>query len=182
MKELVKRLKLDCLLVAILSILFGVTLLIWPTLSTLAACYLLGSVLTVCGILRIISYFRDGTRSLFQTDLFLGLVFTVGGIWILLSPNAVGSLVFALLGIVILLHGFLDLQEALDLRRAGYQYWWAVLLLGLASIALAALVLFNPFQSLTVLTMFIGASLIYDGVSEVWIIARVSSILRDQEK
>lgn len=182
MFQWIRRIKLDCLFVAIICILFGVTLLIWPTLSALAACYLLGGVLAVCGIVRIISYFTDGTQALFQTDLFLGLVFSVAGIWILLRPQSVGSLVFSLTAIVILLHGFLDVQEALNLRRAGYQRWWVVLLLGLVSIILALLSLLNPFESLTVLTAFIGASLIYDGVSEVWVIARASALLQDLEK
>ena len=101
---------------------------------------------------------------------------------ILFNPEGLGGLIFAVLGIVILLHGFLDLQQAFNVRRAGYPYWYVALILGFVSIVLAALILINPFGSLTVLTVILGVSLIYDGVSDIWTIGRLSQMMKNYKE
>ena len=52
MTNLLKRIKANALFSAILYILLGLVLLLWPERSTSALCLLLGAVLVLCGLDR----------------------------------------------------------------------------------------------------------------------------------
>ena len=48
--------------------------------------------------------------------------------------------------------------------------------------ALGALILINPFGTFAALVTLIGLVLIYDGLSDLWIIHRLSRMVRDLER
>ena len=100
------------------------------------------------------------------------------GIWILVRPGAILQFLSILIGIFILVHGAWDLQNALDLRRYNYQKWPLPLGLAAATIVLGLVVLFNPFGTFRVLSIFAGVCLIYDGVSDLFILWELSRATR----
>ncbi|MEG2958970.1 MAG: hypothetical protein RR828_04460, partial [Oscillospiraceae bacterium] len=63
-------------------------------------------------------------------------------------------------------------------HQMGYEKWWVVLILALLTAALALLVIFNPFGALNTLIMVIGGILIYQGISDLWAISRISKATR----
>ena len=50
------------------------------------------------------------------------------------------------------------------------------------TLALGALILINPFGTFAALVTLIGLVLIYDGLSDLWIIHRLSRMVRDLER
>ena len=48
------------------------------------------------------------------------------------------------------------------------------LLLGLVTVGFGALLIFRPFAALDTAVMLIGFFLIYDGVSDLWIVSRIA--------
>ena len=50
---------------------------------------------------------------------------------------------------------------------------------GLIGSVLGGVVLLNPFGTMEAMTMLIGASLVYDGASDLYLIYRVSKAFRD---
>ena len=104
-------------------------------------------------------------------------MFAVLGVWIIAKPDMILSLIPVLCGIVILLHGFMDLQQALNLRRAGYQNWGAALVVAIVTVIFGGALLFNPLMAANVGIMLMGIGLIFDGVSDLWLLTRVSKYM-----
>lgn len=67
----------------------------------------------------------------------------------------------------------------MSLCQSRYDKWWVALLLALVTIGFGVLLIFNPFAAVDTLIRFIGIFLIYDGVSDIWIMSRVSKNVKE---
>lgn len=175
MWDFLRKIKVDATLSAILCIVLGVVLVIWPRIVGNVFCYVVGGALLISGIAYMVTYFKQRENtSLFQVDFLLGLVFSVLGVWIILRPDMVISLIPILFGIVILLHGFANIQQALNLKKAGYAKWGAALAVAIITVAFGGVLLFQPLMAADAAIMLLGIGLIFDGVSDLWMISRIS--------
>ena len=48
--------------------------------------------------------------------------------------------------------------------------------------AFGGVLIFNPFEAVEMVVRMIGIFLIYDGLSDIWILSRVSKVKRNKEK
>ncbi len=180
MERILKKIKANVLISAAFCIVLGVVLVVWPGMSVQVACMAIGIVLLISGLTRLAAFIfgRDGT--LFsQINLILGIIITVIGGWILFQPEKIIAMIPILVGIIIVIHGINNLQQAVSLCQSKYDKWWVALLLGLVTIGFGALLIFNPFAAVDTLVMFIGIFLIYDGISDIWIVSRISRTSRE---
>ncbi len=174
MGNILKRLKTNVVISAVLCILLGVVLVVWPDMSMQIACAAIGVVLLAGGIVRLVQHFvvRDGSMYA-QMNLIMGIVLTVVGVWIVLKPDKVLAIIPIIIGIVIVLHGLNNLQQAVSLCKEKYDKWWIALILGLLTIGFGVLLICRPFAALDTVVILIGTFLIYDGLSDLWIVSRI---------
>lgn len=151
MKNFVQELKLNFILTALFCILCGAVLFVWPDMSARIACMVLGAILVLMGIIYFVSFLSTPSGTFIkQVHLVLTIVFVVIGVWILLKPDFVIGLIPVIVGIILVLHGFYDLQQAVFLGRAKYGFWWLVLLLAGLTIVLGGILLWNPFEAMSI--------------------------------
>lgn len=175
METVLKKIKANVLVSALLCIVLGIVLVVWPGLSVKIVCRAIGAVLIINGLSRLLNFAFERDGSMFsQMNLITGVVITLIGIWIFVKPDTIIALVPILVGIIIVIHGINNMEQAVSLFQSKYDKWWAALILGLVTIGFGALLIFNPFETVDTLVMFIGLFLIYDGVSDIWIVSRVS--------
>ena len=168
-----KKLKTNVIISAALCILLGIVLVVWPDLSMQIVCTAIGAVLLIGGGVRLAVYFTAKDGSVYaQMNLITGIVLAVVGIWILLQPDKVLAIIPIIVGIVIAMHGVNNLQQAVNLCKEKYDKWWVALILGLLTIGFGVLLICRPFAALDTAVMMIGIFLIYDGVSDIWIVSR----------
>ena len=180
MRDFLKNMKLNASLSAVMCVVLGLILVIWPGVVGTVFCYIVGGALLISGIVHIVSYVRErDNASLFQVDFLMGLILGVLGGWIILKPNTVLSLMPILLGIVLLLHGFVDVQRALNLKRAGYAKWGAAIAVATITVVFGAVMLFHPLMAVDVALRLLGAGLLFDGVSDLWMLSRISKFIDD---
>lgn len=117
MKEWLKRTKANIILVALLTMILGLVLILWPTSSTMFICLLSGWLLLLGGILSIILYF-SAPQTGPNAGLFLGLVVSALGLWTVIRPGTVVQFLSVLFGIILLIHGFLNVQDSIELKRS----------------------------------------------------------------
>ena len=86
------------------------------------------------------------------------------GVFLLLCPQFIVSLIPIALGIYILVDSFAALKKALDMKALGFEKWWISFLTALALTVFGAVMIFNPFGTMASLVMFIGFGFIFDGV------------------
>ena len=117
-----------------------------------------------------------------ERTLIPGVVLSGLGIWLMTSSDSVIALVQYVFGAVVIFHGVLDVQSSVSLMRQGAARWGLDLALSALTLALGALILINPFGTFAALVTLIGLVLIYDGLSDLWIIHRLSRMVRDLER
>ena len=174
MGNVLKKLKKNIVISAVLCIVLGIVLVVWPDMSMQIACAAIGGVLLVGGVVRLVEYFvlRDGSMYA-QINLIMGIVLAVVGVWIVLKPDKVLAIIPIIIGIVIVLHGLNNLQQAITLCKEKYDKWWVALILGLLTVGFGVLLICRPFAALDTVVMLIGIFLIYDGLSDIWIVSRI---------
>jgi uncharacterized membrane protein HdeD (DUF308 family) len=158
----------------------GIILVVWPGLSVKVVCMAIGVVLVINGISRLMNFIFGRDGSVFsQMNLIMGIIITVIGGWILFQPGTIIAMIPILVGIIIVIHGINNLQQTVSLCQSRYDKWWVALLLALVTIGFGVLLIFNPFAAVDTLIRFIGIFLIYDGVSDIWIMSRVSKNVKE---
>ena len=178
-KQWIKDMKKQLTLTAIFSILLGLVLAIWPDATKMAVSYLIGAALVVFGVIQVVRYFVYEVRlDLFRYDFVSGLILLGAGVFLLMRPEIIVGFLPVLLGIAIVIDGAVKIQQSMDLLRAGYRRWWLVLLLAALALAAGVVLLINPFEAASTLVLMIGIVLIYNGVTDLWTISRVSGRLR----
>lgn len=175
--EILKYIRWNGMIMAALTVAVGVALVINPGFATVSICLLIGWLLLVSGAVSIFLYLRGRRRNFGLGSMVLGVVELALGIFIVLRPEAVAEFLFILFAAILLVHGAVDVRDALAVRRYGDESWRVPAVLGGISILLGLLVLWNPFASASFVMTVIGLALIYDGVSDILILVRVGRFL-----
>lgn len=180
MEKILKKLKTNVIISSLLCVILGLVLLLWPGLTIQIVCTAVGAVLITSGVIRIVGYFTAKDGSLYsQVNLIFGIIFAVVGVWIVMKPDKVLAIIPIIVGIVIALHGLHNLQQSIALYQDKYDKWWIALILGILTLGFGILLICRPFAAIDTVVMLIGVFLIYDGLSNIWIVSRVSKNARN---
>jgi uncharacterized membrane protein HdeD (DUF308 family) len=135
-------------------------------LVTLLSVIFIGAVLVISGIVQIIHAFATKEWAAFAFALLCGALYVVGGFVIMREPLH-GSVVITILLLAVLSVGGI-LRIVMALRHREVAGWWLLLLTGLISIVLAAILYLSlPWSSFWLLGTLIAIELIFQGVA--WI-------------
>ncbi|MCM1134146.1 MAG: DUF308 domain-containing protein [Clostridium sp.] len=183
MSEFLKGLKANYTISAALCALLGVVLLIWPGTTMRLVCMLLGGMLLLYGLLQVLLYLLNRERTILSQGMMIfGIVLAVIGVWILMRPEMMIMAVPVIVGVLIVIHGIHNVVQAISLQRDGYDKWWLALLFGILTVVFGGILVYNPFQVAETVVRMIGVFLIYDGVSDIWILSRIFKVKRRKEK
>ena len=148
--------------------LFGLALLIWPNTTTALILSVFGGLLIAVGAFHIIRYFvADHRSTMYNFDLGIGIALAFLGLLVFLLKGFLLSLVPVLIGVFLLISGFVKLQTALDFKRLAVNRWYFELAAACVSLVLGILIILNPFSTALVLTRIIGASILIEGIQDV---------------
>ena len=175
----IKSLKVNYSLSAVICVILGIVLLVWPGQSTQVVCMVLGIVLGGFGLIQIILYLATKEKTMISHSMMMLAV--IGG-WIVLKPETIIKAVPMIVGILIVIHGLHNAVQAIDLKKMQYDNWWVALLLSLLTVALGVVLICNPFTIVDTVVRIIGAFLVYDGLSDMWILSRVFKTKKNREK
>jgi len=164
---------MSSILAALVTIALGVFLVWWPDRSMDFLCLMLGITIFAIGIIYILGWLARRKKGVPAFFVLPGVILCALGVWLMTSPDSVIILIQYIFGAILIFHGVIDLQGALALASHRWNRWWLDLLLTALTIGLGVLILLNPFGTFSALVILIGAALIYDGVSDLWIIWRL---------
>lgn len=179
MSDFAKKVKTNSLISALLCVVLGLILLIWPGTAISVLNTLLGAVLAAAGAIDIVLFLAGHDNTLYGVSrLVIGVLLAVFGIWVMVRPGLLAVIIPRVIGALICVHGIADIGSAVTLHRNEYSKWSAALIMGLLTVVLGAVLIFKPTGSFETVLRFIGAFLVYDGASDVWIVSRVSKTIR----
>ena len=161
---MVKKLKWNLVIMSLLYVGLGIFLVMKPGTALNIVCYALGGVVLACAAVQLIRYFV-AERGVFQSQLTLisGLVCLALGVFLLLRSDIVVKILPIVFGLFVIFDAIGRVQNALDLRRCGYDSWKGFLLLPVLSVVLGVVLVINPFGAMETLVMAIGIILIVEG-------------------
>ena len=164
-------------------VLLGILFVVFPASSSTIICYATGIVLCVWGVVLMIGYFAASNTVAFGSfGLIQGAALAILGAGILIWPDFLKGMLTLVFGLLIMADAVLKLQYAIDLMRIKASGWLAVLIVAIAMAAFGLVAVWNPFKTATVLTIFLGAVLIVDGVADLATVAYISRSIKALKK
>ena len=159
-----KKLKWNLIVMSVLYLALGIFLLMVPGTALNVVCYALGGVVLLGAVIQLVRYFLV-ERGIFQSQLTLisGLVCLALGGFLILRSDIVVSILPIVFGLFVIFDAIGRVQNALDLRRCGYDSWKGFLFLPVLSVVLGVVLVANPFGAMETLVMAIGIILIVEG-------------------
>lgn len=162
---MMKKLLNDVSVSSILVALFGLILLLMPSLTNKLVVYGIGILLLVYGTCRIFRYMkRDAAAGMTDHDLFIGLVCVVTGLFMLLHSTVIIKILPFLFGLFLIFGAARSIQTAFDIRRFHGFHWGLHLLVGIFFAIAGIRAIRNPFGTAKVLTRFVGGILLILGI------------------
>lgn len=180
MKELLERWKADVVLSAVLCVVTGVVVMIWPATVTLIVGRVIGVILVVMGVTHAFHYLQNREAS--RLGLASGVVIFVLGVVILIRPELVAQMVAVVVGVLLIMHGLEDMQLGIESKHCGDESWWVCILFSLVTILLGALVIVKYFQMAEVAAWFLGLALVFDGVSDLIVVSKVTHAAKNMKQ
>lgn len=183
MKKTWKKFRTWSIVVSCCILLLGIVMIIWPDISALAVCCILGVLCLATGIYKLARYFSMGIAGLFfQFDLVLGIFSILAGILLLIHPN--GAIVFLPIaaGLFILIGSVFDIQVSMETHRYGLKSWWGSLILGIISTVFALFLFLDPFDGASALMIFTGIALIISSIENFYSVYFISKAIRSSKK
>ena len=160
---------------------FGLTLMIWPDISLKVFALCAGITLIAFGVIKVVGYLsRDLYRLAFQYDLAFGVLSIALGLLVMLGPGDVIDTICIAVGLAFLMDGLLKIQISIDARAFGIRRWWLILLVALLAVVIGVLLVFRTAQSERLLMVFLGLSLLADGIMNLITVLLTVKIIHHQ--
>lgn len=176
LREAMKRVKLHITVSAVLTVLLGVVLVIWPgeTAETFARFF--GFLILLVGFVLLLT-----ALAAFRPALIGALILLAVGIWALANPRALSSILPVAAGVLLITHGVQDLVMLPALKRVEAAKYGVTILFALLSIVFGVVCIARAFGVIKVMMVVIGLMLIYDGISDMIIVRKYNYFRRQNE-
>ena len=130
-----------------------------------------GIAMLIYGVINVIAFFlnKDDEENLFL-ELALGVVAVGLGIFALVAQDFMMKILFYTIGAVLIVDSVVNIKRAFNIKSMGYPRWNYFLIVSLVGLLLGILcILFYKFWGKAIV-IFIGISLVYEGLSSLIII------------
>ena len=173
------RMKLEKIAGSLIFILLGIVLFIWPAAAMDTLSRVIGAVLVCGGVVAVLLFFFNKERGFASSAvLILGVIIAVIGYWIFTHPAFLTDLVPVITGLIIIISGIVNITEAVMIARMKKDGFAPSLVLAVITVALGVMILLRPGVVARFVARVMGAVLVYNGVSDLYIISRVTGKVR----
>lgn len=144
--------------------------------------YAFGCSIILYGIIHFIAFFKKNKdEEVYHYKLIIGFISIAIGIFVLVRPDVVWIILPYALGLMLLFDCYLNMRQTLKLRKAKRKYTKVALALALLTLLVSFIFVLNPFKALSTLAIFMGIGLVFDGLSNIWVIIILSKALKNIE-
>ncbi len=184
MKNFLKRIRADYLFSSILSILFGLAFVIWPSKVNETVGLVIGIALIAIGAIYLAGFLFGLVTN--GVSAAMGVMVLIVGVIVLVNPRIIGMILPCLIGVILLVHGVRGIRESVVSKKYGYGNWSAGVVLAAVCIVLGTIsivgAIFGKFGVVEWPYILIGIALIYNGLSNLWISVHSSRYERKYNK
>ena len=161
-KNFCKKVKWEALIASLFVIAIGILFVTLPESSAQTICYVAGAMFILLGVMLLLRYCF--AYSLFGSYvLILSIMLMFVGLLTLIRPDLVQGIITFIFGIYLVAEGAIQIQNAIECKKARAKGAWAFVVSAILSITLGVMIMLNTFTSVMI---FCGISLIVDGVCD----------------
>ena len=171
MDDLVKNVKRNMWLRAILFIVFGLLIAIQPGMLIHFSVKGIALYRLIMGIIGLVNGLRERSASsngLMNTTTIFGIIELVGALFVWLFAKPLLSLLPFVIGVVLLIHGINYIMQVRSNKRYVNSSTLPSYIYGALVVVVGFIMIFNPFGSLTVLFSIFGWVLVVMGIAEIF--------------
>ena len=173
------RIRWTYVVISAFFLVLGLIMILRPEQSLPLICRGLGVLAAIFGAVRILQYFLRAPQGIGQRyDLAGGLFCLLVAALLLFRAAEVAAVLSVIVGIFILIDSVFKFQIALDARRSGAQSWALMMLLACVSLLLGVLLVFDTFRGQKLLSVIMGAALIYDAAANLFTMFYVNHAIK----
>ena len=157
MEKLMKKFFRSSLITSLFLIALGLLLIFQSDAVIYSISYIVGGSLIAIGVLAVIKFIQStNNEQKAELDIVYGIVSVILGVIVIKNPEAIASIIPAILGIGIVISSATKLQYAFELKANGNHLWKTTMVISLISTLCGIVLLFNPFKALTSFTKVVG--------------------------
>lgn len=157
MEKLMKKFFRSSLITSLFLIALGLLLIFQSDAVIYSISYIIGGSLIAIGVLAVIKFIQStNNEQKAELDIVYGIVSVILGVIVIKNPEAIASIIPAILGIGIVISSATKLQYAFELKANGNHLWKTTMVISLISTLCGIVLLFNPFKALTSFTKVVG--------------------------
>ena len=165
----------DYLSSAILTVVAGILVTVFHSVALDVVCIGLGLAAVILGVMNVIRYLRRPVMQL-RYVLLTGMIFGAVGVMVILRPQMLVNLVAVVFGIIVLFHGIINLQNTFALKKSGYRFWPAALVIAILTLLLGITLIILKRFAMQSITLAVGIMLIADGLMDLWMAIKVKKL------
>lgn len=168
-KDGIGKFKWEMILTALVYVVIGVLLVMYPTSIAKTFCYTVAIILSAFGVIKLIVYaVRKDADDMPKTGLITGIFFLIIGLSVAVMSRIIISSIPFILGILIAVSGFSKLTSTMEVKKANSDYdAKKMYILAAINIVIGLLLALNPFRAAAVALVILGICLIITGVSDI---------------
>lgn len=168
MEKNLKNFKWETILAALMYVIVGALLVIFPTAIAKSLCYTIAIIVIAIGVIKLISFLIKKEQDGFvRTGLVSGIIFILIGVFIAVKSSVIISIIPFVLGILIAVSGFTKLQNVIQLKKLG-ENSKGMLVMALINIVIGLCLAFNPFRAAKWMIVLIGICVLLTGLSDLF--------------
>lgn len=179
MREKWNQFRVWAMVLSICMLILGTLALIWPGISAVTVCCVLGIICIGTGIYKVARYFSLGFAGLFfRHDLAIGIFSILVGVLLLFHPLGAAVFLPVIAGIYLMMGSVFDIQVSAESRKLGIGNWKLSLVMGIVSTVFALFLIVDPFDGAVALMFYIGLMLILESVQNLYAIHGISKAVK----
>ena len=155
-------------MVGLVSIVFGILLLLTPQARMESIALFIGIAIALYGLFSVVvAIMNRDNKKLFLTDLLFGIVLIVLAILVFANLALIGKYLPTLVGFLMILSSLAEIVRSFSLKSGGLKSWWLGIVPALIVLSLGFVFLLKPGFVGASFGIFTGITLVINGIAAV---------------
>lgn len=165
---------------AIIELVFGAFLIIYPSISAQILTIIIGAILSGVGVFNIISFLMNKNAS-FRQGILSGVISAALGVAFIAQSESVLNVTSIILGVFVIFEGLTSCKRAIIMKRLDFEKWFVPLIIALVACVLGTLILIFPNFFGGAIMIIVGILLVIEAILGIWSIVFILRLRKKLE-